>query len=397
LKILFSALGGIYPFVIGGPQVVAYNLVKQFDRKGIDVDFVFGISKEQFKKVPDMNTFLELSENVKLTPLIKNQWLPSSYNMPPDLKFISDSLKLTRKINNDVDIIHFHYVPDTKDLLLLFLSRLKKIPCIYRSAGWLTYEAYTKANNRSIYFDYFSYRFLSRYFDGIATNSSYLKRKIMLEGINEERIEPIPNGVDVARFKNAKKIFLPGDPALLFVGRLVPIKGVEVLVRSMNIICKELPYAVLHLVGDGPSMNTLTTIVQSNNLQKNVVFHGNITRELPSFYASAHICIFPSLYEPFGIINIEAMAAGKPIITTNRGGVSENIKHLENGLVLEPTEKDIAAGVIKLWNNKDLMKTMIRNNSKKAKDFDWSKTADRYVDFYQRIIERGCQNRKPLP
>lgn len=384
LKILFIALGGTYPFRIGGPSVVAYNLVKQFDRKGLEVVFFFGISKEHLRKASDLYKSFDFSKNVNLIPIVKNERLSTSYETCLDVRFLKDIVTLVRKVNDKIDLIHFHHIPNTRDILVPFLAWFKKVPSVYRSGGWITNEALNKVD-QSIYYDFFTYKLLNRFFTKIVCNSLYLKQKTILDGVKEEKIEVIPNGVNVEKFRNARRIDLSGDPALLFVGRLTHSKGIDTLVKSMRIIAKELPKAVLHIVGDGPLMDQLKSFVTSKGLEKRVVFHGRITRSLPSFYNSADICIFPSVYETFGITTIEAMAAGKPLIATNKGGVPENVTNFENGILIEPTMTNLIKAITDLWNDKDLMNKITKNNLEKAKNYDWAKIAERYITLYNCI------------
>lgn len=115
---------------------------------------------------------------------------------------------------------------------------------------------------------------LKRFFTKIICNSFYLKQKLVSENLfKAEKIEVIPNGVDNEKLRNAKEINLDGDPALLFVGRLEYIKGVDILVKSMKQIIKELPNATLHMVGDGTLMSQLKSFVVFNDLEKRVIFH----------------------------------------------------------------------------------------------------------------------------
>ena len=96
LKILFISLGGTYPFRIGGPPVVAYNLIKEFDRKELEVDFVFGISKEDLSKTSDLSKFFKVSENINLIPIVKNERSPTLYKNYLDFKFLKDIITLSR-------------------------------------------------------------------------------------------------------------------------------------------------------------------------------------------------------------------------------------------------------------------------------------------------------------
>ena len=154
----------------------------------------------------------------------------------------------------------------------------------------------------------------------------------------------------------------------------------------MRIIVDLLPNAVLHVVGDGSLMELLKDFVKNNDLSKNVIFHGYISSNLASFYKSADICIVPSLLEGFGITIVEAMAAGKPIVATKFGATPEILQNQENGLLIEPNERNILSSISTLWNDKDLMNKISKNNLIRAKRYDWKRIAQRYIQLYDNVI-----------
>jgi glycosyltransferase involved in cell wall biosynthesis len=361
--------------------------VKQLSEKRIEVDFVFGIAKKQLDEAGDLHTFLGINENVNLIPIIKNEFSEDSYATFPGVKFLKDVVNLTREANGDIDFIHHHCIPNTRDVFVPFLSWTKNIPSLYRSGGWLTNEALNRVGS-SVYYDFLAYKILHRFFSVIVCNSSFLKQKIVLDGVSERKVEVIPNGIDITKFRDAEKIILSGNPKLLFVGRLEQSKGIHILVASMKLVKKRLPRAVLHVVGDGPLKENLKSYVANHGLTENVIIHGSVTNALTSYYVSADICLVPSIYETFGIVTIEAMAAGKPVIATNVGGVPENITNLENGLLITPSVMSLENAITRLWSDKELMKKIASNNLKKSINYDWSRISDRYIALYNLLLRK---------
>jgi glycosyltransferase involved in cell wall biosynthesis len=375
---------------MGGPSVVAYNLIREFNKKGVQVDFVFGISKEHLSKTSNLSNLFGFSDNINLIPIVKNERSPESYKTSPDSKFLKDISTLSRKINKEFDLIHFHSFPRTRDIFVPFLARLKNIPTICREGGWITYETFTEKRDDSralVYYDYFTFMFLKRFFTKVVCNSFYLKQKLVSDGLfKAEKIEVIPNGVDNEKFRNAKEINLDGDPALLFVGRLEYIKGVDILVKSMKGIIKELPNATLHIVGDGTLMRQLKSFVISNGLETRVIFHGRISQNLPSFYKSADICVFPSRFDIAPNAILEAMSAGKPIIASKIGGIPEIIKSFENGILINLRVSDLVNSVITLSNDSNLLNKICQKNMLKIQNYSWSKMAEDYINLYRSIM-----------
>lgn len=138
--------------------------------------------------------------------------------------------------------------------------------------------------------------------------------------VNRDKISVIPNGVDLKKFcECSEKVPLEGDPAILYLGNLTRIKGIDVLFQAIAKLKSELPSIKLHLVGSG-FVNYFQLLVRKNGIEKSVVFHGRVSDFMvPRYYRSADICVFPSRYEPFGIVILEAMASGTPIVASNTG------------------------------------------------------------------------------
>lgn len=172
------------------------------------------------------------------------------------------------------------------------------------------------------------------------------------------RIEIIPCGIDTqhfSQFSREKARELLGIPAatklLLYVGRFDRRKGIETLLQA----CAKLPRDFqLYLVGgkrgegeDGIEYDRIVTAVELLNLSDVVNFKGQVPQpDLPPYYAAADVCIVPSYYEPFGLVAIEAMAAGTPVIASRVGGLQYSIADGETGLLVPPQNPDALAAVI---------------------------------------------------
>jgi len=382
---MFLSLGGIFPLRYGGPPVVAYNLINEFDKKGLEVDLVFGIS-ETHSIEKNLHDILGFSKNVNLIPVIKNRRSPTSYNTPFGQEFLMDTIILMKKLNNRLDLIHFNHIPSSSDLLLPIVAWLKRIPTVVNIHGLLTYELRIQ-RDLSVYPDIFLLKLFKKRFTKIVFNSEFMKRSNRtIFDIKPEQIEVLPNGINLRSFQSATSANLIGDPRLLYVGRLEHSKGINMLVRSMMRIVDLLPNAVLHVVGDGSLMKPLKDFVNRKALGENIIFHGYISSNLASFYRSADICIVPSVFEAFGITIVEAMAAGKPIIVTKFGAIPEIVQDYKNGLLIEPSETNIVNSISTLWNNKTLMNKISQNNLVEAERYDWEQVAQKYIELYERII-----------
>lgn len=168
-------------------------------------------------------------------------------------------------------------------------------------------------------------------------------------------IEVIPCGTDISRFgarsRDRAREHLGFDPTaqiVAYVGRFDPRKGIEVLVRATAHLCQQKGLDRLQvLVGggstpgrsDGDERDRLEQLVADLGLKERVRFVGRVSDEdLPAYYAAADVCAVPSYYEPFGLVAIEAMASGTPVVASNVGGLQYTVVPEETGLLVPPKD-----------------------------------------------------------
>lgn len=181
-----------------------------------------------------------------------------------------------------------------------------------------------------------------------------------------EQVIIIPNGVDPNKFESEseshilrqKHGFPAKGPLVLYVGRLVWEKGVHVLLKSAPKILKQSPDATFLIAGTGDDKYTaeLREIAQSMGIAHHVRFLGHAADQyLVELYRVADCLAVPSLYEPFGLVALEGMAAGVPVVTSDRGGLAITNLHMETGLTTFAEDPDsLAWGVLKIINDPEL-------------------------------------------
>ncbi|MCS7119888.1 MAG: glycosyltransferase family 4 protein [Nitrososphaerota archaeon] len=207
----------------------------------------------------------------------------------------------------------------------------------------------------------------------------------------EKEILVIPNGVDADRFVCPGSLDDPQRKTLkiLYVGRLVYRKGVHILIRAMPEIIKEFPDCSLIIAGKGPMEDFLKMLVKSLDLKDNVKLIGPVPDEkLPALYSQCSIFALPSLYcESFGITLLEAMAAGKPVIASNVGGIPEVITDGLNGLLFRRGDiKDLAEKIIHLLSDRKLAEFLgLRAKYTVRKRYDWDVVAEEVERVYENI------------
>jgi glycosyltransferase involved in cell wall biosynthesis len=203
----------------------------------------------------------------------------------------------------------------------------------------------------------------------------------------------LPNGIELENFKD----IYPREQqniikkTIIFVGGLKPIKGIDYLIKAMKIITEKSPDTNLLIVGDGTERKKLETLVRELNLQNSISFAGKVTNEqIPKYMAQADVFVLPSLSEGFGIVVVEAMASGLPIVTTNVRGLPELVKNGENGFIAKPKDpKDLAEKIMLILENKDLRETIAKTNIIKAREYTWDHIVDELITVYNSILQKS--------
>jgi len=221
----------------------------------------------------------------------------------------------------------------------------------------------------------------------------------------DDKLDMIPNGVrlwpnsefkaeDLAEFR--KKFVEPDDPLIFSVGRLVYEKGQHVLLGAMPKILATFPRAKLVLAGRGPLLGYLQQIVDSMGIQKNVQFVGFVSdTERNNFFTVADCAVFPSLYEPFGIVALEAMAFNCPVVASNNGGLTEVVDHEKTGLLTYTDNSDSAAwGVLEILKKPLLAKQYVANARRiVAEKYNWAYVAGETKKVYQRVLKERAETK----
>lgn len=199
----------------------------------------------------------------------------------------------------------------------------------------------------------------------------------------------ITGGIDIDRFKKAKKINLGTGVNLLFVGRLDERKGVTHAIRAMPKILSEIPEAKLLVVGDGPDRNLAFDLVAQLKLGGRVQFVGRVPRaELASYYRSADLYLAPSTGgESLGIVLLEAMAAGTPVIAFANSGYKFTLQGSPwpDSLVKVGASAKMAQAAIEILSNNDLRRKVITWQNEHIENFSWDKITNQFLDYLKSL------------
>jgi len=212
-----------------------------------------------------------------------------------------------------------------------------------------------------------------------------------------ERLSVLPNGVDPAMLAPQPRTdheggqktpwASPDERIVMFVGRLVHEKGVQTLLAAAPAILAAHGDVKFVIAGRGPALSSLQEQAQAVGVAERVVFAGFITDAARNqLFAAAEAAVFPSLYEPFGIVALEAMAAGTPVVAAEVGGLRDVVRHGENGLCVYANDpQSIAQQVIALLDDPALGQRLADTARAELARYDWRAIAEQTVAIYDRV------------
>jgi len=207
-------------------------------------------------------------------------------------------------------------------------------------------------------------------------------------GIAPASIVVIPLGVDVAQFNPPSG---PRGAEVVFVGSLIKRKGVRYLLEAMAQVRREFPAVHLTVVGDGPERAALESTTARLGLSECVTFAGLLPADgVRQAMQKARAFVLPSVEEGLGVVLLEALACGTPIVASRVGGIPEAVTADAGRLVPPADPAALAGGLIELLRDEAGWLEMSRNARRRAEDvYDWSKIAARLIDVYRTVLPAG--------
>ena len=202
----------------------------------------------------------------------------------------------------------------------------------------------------------------------------------------QNKIVKIPIGVDTTYFTPAET--LPDNNNILFLAYLVKRKGLEYLIKAIEIIKKRIPDVRLNVVGDGPDKDFFIKLTSGLKLENNVFFAGNANhKDTVHYFRKSQIYVLPSLCEPFGMSVLEAMSCGLPVIATDAGGIPEVMGAKNKEYLTPPRDPEkLADKIIGLLLNYDKCREAGKDNREYAvRNYDWRLVSAKYNSLYDEI------------
>ena len=224
--------------------------------------------------------------------------------------------------------------------------------------------------------------------------------------VPSHKLQIVPNGVNMADLQTKQtpetltafraKYAAPEEQVVFTISRLVYEKGVHLLVQAIPQVLQECPQARVIIAGRGPEADNLNQQAQNLGVADQIDFIGFISDKARNlFFEIADCAIFASLYEPFGIVALEAMALGCPLIVSDVGGFSEMVKHADTGIKIYPDNVDSTAwGIVHaLTNPAWTKKHAVRARQAVEQRFNWPRIASLTVDVYRHTLANNHSRR----
>ena len=383
--------------------VFLYHLARHLTRKGVDV-LVLAPHDADYKT-------LESFENISIRRFryffphrlqrlcyrsgilnnIKSD-LMATFQIP--LLFLSELVWLAQiAAFHQIDLVHAHWT-FPQGLVAIAIKKLFHTPCVVTLHGsdvhGLKHPLFKRLN-----------RMVAHQADACTANSAATRDAV--SGLEHPiNIHIIPMGVDpgfltkkqTGRDTLRQSVHADGR-LILYVGRLVRIKGVDRLIQAMPAVMEKHPDARLVIVGDGPEKKDLLALSQKLQLRQHTFFRAEMPQEsLVEWYSAADLFVLPSRINPSGekegqgVVLLEAMACGLPVVASNVGGIPSIVKHEKTGMLVRPGDAaDISAKICMLLEKHDLRHQIIENARHMVlEQFTWETIAESFINTYQAVI-----------
>lgn len=379
--------------IMGGAEIGIYEIYRRLIKRhkvkiltpwldnklisdyGIEEPFI-DFSDKDILRFKDKINLMNLPGHRKLKGIIP----------PYSLSSIQAALKIVRLFKPD--IVNVYYVLPT-GLAALLVERITRTPVVISIIGrdvpgpnippmWKIYA-----------------RRVARLVSRKVFISQYCRQALF--GSDSDYGEIVPFGVDVKKFrpdldgsKLRDSFKIPRNSKILFsLQRLDQWKRVDVIIEAMKFVLKRKD-VFLVIGGKGPEQESLLQITRELGLTSRIIFAGYIREnDLPLYYAMSDIFVFHSTYETFGLVLLQAMAAGKPIVSVNCTAIPELVENNQNGILVDPLNpEEFASAVISLLNNKKSMKCFSAESRRRALiEYDWDHIAEKYEAIFYRCLK----------
>ena len=373
MKIAFI-YDAVYPWVKGGIEKRVWELAVRLSRTGHEVH-IFGM------KFWDGEDIL-ISEGVFLHGICPPQKLYINGRRSIWQAFYFSISLVIPLLKERFDILDCQQFPYLSCFSAKFLSKLKKIPLIIT---W--HEVW-----RNYWYEYLGWKgfagkcteqLMARLTSDNIAVSKTTAHNLEILGL-PSGVKIVPNGVDLKNISSIPPSSSSSD--IIFVGRLIREKHVDILIRAFHVLLSDQPHLNLQIIGDGPEWDYITALINESGLQTQVLLIGFRERhdEIISRMKSSKICVLPSTREGFGITALEALACGLPVVTVDHpANAIRDLISEKNGFLCSLSDEDLAKKIsLALRHHTEMRNACIMS----AASFDWDSIALDTESYYLSLI-----------
>jgi D-inositol-3-phosphate glycosyltransferase len=394
----------------GGLNVYVRDLAQQLDRCGVNIDI---FTRRTDPSSPEIT---HLSGRVRL--ILVNAGPPEP--MPKDdlfpllPEFAAEAALFSLRDGVRYDAIHSHYW--LSGWVAHLLKRYWNAPTVhtFHTLARLKNTAFGEAGAETSLRLNIEQRLLDLADNIIAPNPDERAEMVWRMGGNNARICVIPPGIDLDRFhpqdtlKARTHLDLPDGPLILFVGRIDPMKGIDTLLDGFaELRCRNSHASLAKLIfiggnfEEGPFGRLPSAELQSVmdhaaalGVADAIFFRGAEPQEkLPAYYSAATVCAVPSRYESFGLVAVEAMACGVPVVASRAGGLKFTIEEEISGLLVPPSDPSALADALeRVIVDRDLHASLRVGARQAAVRFSWQSIGPAMLNLYERLADGQREN-----
>jgi glycogen(starch) synthase len=384
------------PRIIGGISRHVYHLTKEFNKLNIKTHIITCWEPNCCDYERHGNIFIYRVRPYSIQTQDFINWV-----FQLNMAMLEHTIRIINQNGYEFDIVHVH------DWIAAFCARALKH--IYNIPLICTIHATENGRNNGLHND------LQRYISNVEWWATYEAWKVIVCSrymkyelnnffqLPDDKIKIIPNGIDLEDFQPIdqksdmgfrRNYAADDEKIILFIGRLVREKGVQVLLEAVSHLISKNIKCKLIIAGRGPFEDNLKQTATSLGIYPNVYFTGYIDDQTRNrLYSISDTAVFPSFYEPFGIVALEGMAAGTPVITTDAGGLNEIIESGVDGIKVPVGDvQALAHAIERVLVDNDYAAALKQQGYIKAKTrYGWDVIAKDTIKVYRQVMEEDQQ------
>lgn len=382
------------PRIIGGISRVVHDLAQRLGVQGNEVHIVTCLDQDAAEEEMDEYVHVHRVRSYELSTMNFIDWV-----LQLNFSILERCITLTGSTGR-FDIIHAH------DWIVAFAARVLKssyrfpLICTIHATEWgrnwgIHNEVQRYISSVEWWLTYESWK--------VIVNSGYMHDEVCrVFHLPSDKIRIIPNGVDLEKFRGYEMDYgfrrnyaSDNEKIVFFVGRLVNEKGAHILLDAMPRILAYYHDVKLVVTGKGPQLDFLREKAISMGIKDKVYFTGYMSDDnLSRLYMCVDVAVFPSLYEPFGIVALEGMVAGVPVVVSDVGGIGEIVEHGIDGMkAYAGNPGSLADSILELLHNPEKAGNMkARALEKLRRQYDWSRISEQTLKTYEEVLNdcRSC-------